>query len=70
MLNITGRGTAQTCDGLSRRDFLQVGSLGAAGVTLADLERARAEAPAWEPSATLRYCLVLFSTHLVLFGAV
>ncbi len=46
MLNITGRGTAQTCDGLSRRDFLQVGSLGAAGVTLADLERARAEAPA------------------------
>ncbi|MFP6768579.1 MAG: DUF1501 domain-containing protein, partial [Planctomycetaceae bacterium] len=46
MLNITGRGTAQTCDGLSRRDFLQVGSLGAAGVTLADLERARAEGQA------------------------
>jgi len=36
MLKLTGKGTAQTCDGVSRRDFLQVGTLGAAGVTLAD----------------------------------
>ena len=36
MLKLTGKGTAHTCDGVSRRDFLQVGTLGAAGVTLAD----------------------------------
>ena len=29
MLNLTGRGTAHTCDGVTRRDFLQVGTLGA-----------------------------------------
>ena len=37
MLNLTGRGTAHTCDGITRRDFLQAGSLGAVGLTLADL---------------------------------
>ncbi len=31
MLEITGNGTSHTCDGVSRRDFLQVGSLGAVG---------------------------------------
>lgn len=31
------------CDGLSRRDFLQVGTLGVAGLTLADLLRLRAQ---------------------------
>lgn len=44
MLNLTGQGTAQTCDGLSRRDFMQVGSLGAMGLTLADLARMEAAA--------------------------
>ena len=34
MLNFVGRGTAHTCDGQTRRDFLQVGSLGAAGLSL------------------------------------
>lgn len=34
MLRITGPGSVQTCDGLTRRDFLQVGSLGAVGLTL------------------------------------
>lgn len=36
MLAIHGQGTAHTCDGLSRRDFLQVGALGAAGLGLAE----------------------------------
>ncbi|HBH54548.1 MAG TPA: DUF1501 domain-containing protein [Planctomycetaceae bacterium] len=35
MWQLQGRGTAHTCDGLSRRDFLQVGSLGA-GLGLSD----------------------------------
>lgn len=42
MLNITGPGSAQTCDGVTRRDFLQVGSLGALGLSLADLHRIEA----------------------------
>jgi len=37
MLNLTGNGTAHTCDGVSRRDFLQVGSLGAVGLSLAEM---------------------------------
>src|SRR5881396_550751 len=34
MLKITGNGSITTCDGISRRDFLQVGTLGAIGLTL------------------------------------
>ena len=36
MLQLTGRGKAHTCDGLTRRDFLQVGVLGALGFSLVD----------------------------------
>lgn len=50
MLNLTGNGTAQTCDGLTRRDFLQVGSLGALGLTLADLARMEAAASETKPA--------------------
>jgi hypothetical protein len=41
MLEITGNGTSHTCDGVSRRDFLQVGSLGAVGYSMA--QHAQAE---------------------------
>ncbi len=34
MLTFTGEGRAHTCNGVTRRDFLQVGSLGAAGLSL------------------------------------
>ena len=34
MLNLTGKGTAHTCNGVTRRDFLQVGSLGTIGLSL------------------------------------
>ncbi|MDB6034140.1 MAG: hypothetical protein JWM16_4478 [Verrucomicrobiales bacterium] len=34
MLKVTGRGSLTTCDGITRRDFLQVGALGAIGLTL------------------------------------
>ena len=40
MLRITDRGTSQTCDDVSRRDFIQVGTLGAVGLSLADLAKA------------------------------
>jgi hypothetical protein len=34
MLKITGNGSITTCDGITRRDFLQVGALGAIGLTM------------------------------------
>ncbi len=37
MLELTGKGTAHTCDGITRRDFLQVGTLGAVGLSLVEL---------------------------------
>ena len=40
MLDLTGRGTARTCDGITRRDFLQVGTLGAIGLSLPELAAA------------------------------
>ena len=37
MLTFTGRGSTQTCDGITRRDFLQAGVLGAVGLSLPNL---------------------------------
>ncbi len=37
MIKFTGRGSTQTCDGTTRRDFLQVGALGALGLSLPHL---------------------------------
>ena len=42
MLRLTGRGTAQTCDRITRRDFLEVGSLGAVGLSLAQMKQLEA----------------------------
>jgi hypothetical protein len=44
VLTLWGNKRTQLCDGLSRRDFLSVGTLGIAGLTLADLLRHRAQA--------------------------
>lgn len=41
MLRLSGQGATHTCDGLTRRDFLQAGTLGAIGMSLADLCAAR-----------------------------
>ncbi|MEX0586022.1 MAG: DUF1501 domain-containing protein [Pirellulales bacterium] len=42
MLTLASRATAHTCDGVTRRDFLQVGTLGAIGLSLPELLAARA----------------------------
>ena len=42
MLKIVGPGEAHTCDGMTRRDFIQVGTLGAVGLSLADYTQAAA----------------------------
>jgi hypothetical protein len=46
MFNLLGSRTGTNCDGSSRRDFLKVGALGLAGLTLPDLLRTRAAAAA------------------------
>jgi hypothetical protein len=43
MLNVIGKGKAHTCDGVTRRDFLQVGTLGAIGLSLPELVAAKAQ---------------------------
>ena len=43
MLTLMSNRVASKCDGSSRRDFLRVGALGMAGMTLPNLLRARAE---------------------------
>jgi len=42
MLNLSAVGGQKFCDGLTRRSFLQVGSLGAFGLSLNDLLRSSA----------------------------
>jgi hypothetical protein len=44
MLTLFSGSASRTCDGLSRRDFIQAGALGLGGLTLPWLLRARAEA--------------------------
>jgi hypothetical protein len=42
MLKVTGRGSITTCDGITRRDFLQVGTLGVIGLSLSHLSALKA----------------------------
>lgn len=41
MLRLVDRGTAHTCDGITRRDFLEIGTLGAVGLSLPQFMAAR-----------------------------
>jgi hypothetical protein len=58
MLTIPGR-SHRNCDGVSRRDFLQIGTLSLGGLTLADLLRLRADG-AVEPSARHKAAIMIF----------
>ena len=60
MLNLTSKAIAHTCGGISRRDFLQVGTLGAAGITLPDLLAAEANQSSTE-SQDKRSCIMIFN---------
>ena len=42
MLKVSGKGSITTCDGITRRDFLQVGTLGALGLSLSQLAALKA----------------------------
>jgi uncharacterized protein (DUF1501 family) len=60
MLNLTDRATVRTCDGIARRDFLQVGALGAIGLGLPTLMAAE-EAKAIAGDKADRNCIMIFN---------
>ncbi|MDR3621390.1 MAG: DUF1501 domain-containing protein [Paludisphaera borealis] len=60
MLTFTGRGQVATCGGVTRRDFLQVGALGALGFSLPHLMAAKA-AGAVKPGHDDRSCIMIFN---------
>ena len=60
MLNLTSRGIAHTCDGMTRRDFLQVGTLGTIGLGLPEF-LAAAQRGAVDPSKDQRNCIMIFN---------
>lgn len=63
MLNFVGRGTAHTCDGQTRRDFLQVGSLGAAGLSLSGYLEAKEQGQVANGHDE-RSCIMIFNLAL------
>ena len=60
MLELTGSGSTRTCDGVSRRDFLQAGALGAIGLSLPDLLAAQAQG-AVKPEHDDRSVIMIFN---------
>ena len=70
MLKLIGQGTAQTCSGVSRRDFMQVGTLGAIGLSLPQYAAAK-EAGRIKPGHDEKACIMIFNlgapSHLDLF---
>lgn len=60
MLSVTGSGSMSTCNGLTRRDFLQVGTLGALGFSLADYAAAK-EAAAFRKNGDEKSAILIFN---------
>jgi hypothetical protein len=59
MLSILGRGV-KLCDGITRREFLQVGALGIGGLTLADLLRLKAQAATSQPAQPTKSIIMVY----------
>jgi hypothetical protein len=60
MLNLVGRGESHHCNGVTRRDFLQVGTLGAIGLGLPQY-LAASEQGHVDPSKDKRSCIMIFN---------
>lgn len=60
MINVTGAGSITTCDGLTRRDFLQVGTLGALGLTMSKFAALQALG-AVDKGASEKSCILIFN---------
>ncbi|HYG74938.1 MAG TPA: DUF1501 domain-containing protein [Planctomycetota bacterium] len=61
MLNITGDGSTTTCDGTRRREFLQVGVLGALGFSLAQYQKLMADEGVKKSSGPDKSCIMIFN---------
>ncbi len=60
MLHLTGDGSTQTCDGITRRDFLQVGALGAIGLALPQWNALKAQGGV-KSDSDRRSCILIFN---------
>jgi uncharacterized protein (DUF1501 family) len=60
MLKVTGRGSVTTCDGITRRDFLQVGALGAIGLSLSKFAALQAMGAA-PPGSSDKAAIMIFN---------
>ena len=60
MLNLTSRGSSHTCNGVTRRDFLQIGALGAIGFGLPEY-LAAASRGAVDGDKDKRSCIMIFN---------
>lgn len=60
MLEFTGAGRAHTCDGTTRRDFMQVGALSAIGLTLPQYVAAQQQG-AVDAKAREKACILIFN---------
>lgn len=60
MLTLTGDGQVQTCQGVTRRDFLQVGTLGGVGLGLPQAMAARENTPVGDRDDE-RACIMIFN---------
>ncbi|MCA9156664.1 MAG: DUF1501 domain-containing protein, partial [Planctomycetales bacterium] len=60
MLRLIGEGVAQTCQGVNRRDVLQVGTLGAVGLSLPEYLAAR-ESGQVDPRHDNRAAIMIFN---------
>ncbi len=60
MLNLTSRASSHTCNGTTRRDFLQIGALGAIGLGLPQY-LAAAEQHGVDPEKDKRSCIMIFN---------
>src|SRR5688572_30619060 len=70
MLELTGKGSTHTCDGLTRRDFLHAGALSAIGLSLPQLMTLKARG-AVAPEHDDRSVIMIFNlgapSHVDLF---
>lgn len=60
MFKFSGDGSITTCDGVTRRDFLQAGALGALGLTLPGFAKLQAEGRV-NPKKSDKACIMIFN---------
>src|SRR5206468_1931319 len=60
MFKVTGNGSITTCDGVTRRDFLQIGALGAIGLSLSKLAELQALG-ATAKGSDEKSCIMIFN---------